>query len=398
VSVSSLPNLEPIEYEERCDPLSGQKARRFLCPAYGHDGVLRTCKRRGCPRCQPNWAMDWFRINRLNLEHYGGPVVMVTITAPGEDRLPWDEHHCRKRREHKHYGPNGCRVQQRIAREWADMLSWRWAQLRGAARLETRRKLRTSDGELGPAPSLLLRAYEPQKRGVPHLHIVLGYGTLAERDAAHVFVGELKRLAGRHDFGFADGRGKTRGVRNPRPVIERHGVPLRPMGGADAARYLANYLTGRNSKKKNSIRDNLSDPIMPRSLLWLTPALSSLTASQPWIHQMRERMGIAGGTGITMRMLRKARHIWAALKGRCPAPVWQATEDAIYAVSVYVQAYLGRSPPEDLTPALQHAREVDRFVRQSRRWFDYQAQILDFALQMVEQCLPTTPQEVSHAA
>jgi hypothetical protein len=366
------------------DPLSGEKRS---CPAFDeYAGREVRCKRRYCPICGVVWARDWHRVNEVNLEHYGGAVVMVTITAPGEERLPWDEAHCAHRRKHKHRGPTGCRVQQRAAREWADTLPWRWAKLRSAARLATRRAARDPlTGELGQAPSLLERAYEPQKRGVPHLHVVLGYGTDAEKDAAHLFVGELKRLVGEYDFGFADGRGKRqRG--HSRPVVERHGVQLRPMSGADAARYLANYITGRNPRKKASIRENIGDPTMPRSLIWLTPALTSPSTAER-IELMRTRLGVPHGTGVTIRWLRKARHVYAAMRLLCPAPTWKSTSDAVLAVAAYLQAYEKR-PPGDLRPALELARSHDRHVRAHFRWADYLDQLTGFAFELAGACLP----------
>lgn len=380
-------SLEVIPYTERDRRHVDGRTRKFFCPHEAWDGKIRTCKRRGCPRCGPPWSRDWLRVNQTNFEHFGAPVVMVTITAPGQDRLPWDEEHepCARRRRHVHSGPRGCRVQQRAAREWSDTLSWRWAKLRGAARLATQRQLKRTSGELGPPPALLERAYEPQKRGVPHLHVVLGYGTEDQKNAAHVFVGELKRLAADYDFGFADGRGKKAGVHG-RGVVERHGVELRPMSGEDAARYLANYLTGRNSKKKNTIRENISDPVMPTSLIWLTPALSSSSTSER-LQAMRTRLGVTCGTGVTMRWLRRARWLWSALKGRCTPPTWPSTTNAIHTVSAYLQAFEKRPPPRDLEPALRLAREVDRRAH-AKGWWEYEQHITDFAMHLVESCMP----------
>jgi hypothetical protein len=381
-------DLETIQYVSN--------GRTVICPDWnkipGEEARKVSCKRRDCPRCGVNWARDWSKVNELNLEAYGGQIVMVTITAPGEDRLPWDEAHCARRRTHRHSGPAGCRVQQRAAREWSDTLTWRWSKLRKAAILATQRQLAETFA-LGPAPSILERAYEPQKRGVPHLHLVLGYRTRSERDAAHVFVGHLKRLAGEYDFGFADGSGKKRGMRNARPVVERHGIELRPMTGRDAARYLANYLTGRNPTKKSSIRENISHPTMPRSLLWLTPALTSVSSSER-IGAMRERLGIARGTGVTMRMLRRARHFFAALEGRCPAPNWRDTTDALLTLSVFLQAFHHRGPPVDLRPALETAAYVDQHVRRESLWSRYPtSKITEFATDLLGKCMPLEPLE-----
>src|SRR4051812_47486683 len=46
------------------------------------------CRKRTCPSCGLLWAGDT-RVRLLaNVEHYGGDVALITITAPGRDRLP----------------------------------------------------------------------------------------------------------------------------------------------------------------------------------------------------------------------------------------------------------------------------------------------------------------------
>lgn len=345
------------------------------CPEPGYDWQLRTCKRRNCPRCGVNWARDWRRVMTVNLAAKHGSVVLVSITAPGEERLPWDEAHCSHRRPHRHRGPAGCRVQQRAAREWADTATWRWSKLRAAATLAARRAQKNElTGELGPAPALLERVWEPQKRGVPHLHLVLGFATGEERQAARVFVEELKRLAGEYDFGFVDGK-------------------LEPITAEDAARYLSSYLTGR-SAKKGSIRENIADPIMPRSLIWITPALTCIPrpeSSDVWrerLAAMRARMRIARGTGVTMRALRMARQLGASLDGKCVAPQWKTTGDAVHIAAVFLQAFRKRPPPDDLAPALELARKIDRNVWRQSTWADFMPKVTPLAFELAERCIP----------
>lgn len=260
------------------------------------------CKRRDCPVCGVRWARDWRRSMEQNLERYGRPVVLISITAPGEDRLPWDTDCCSHRRRHKHRGPDGCRVQQRPAREWADTVTYRWQKLRQAAAIATERLT-------GAPPVILERVWEPQKRGVPHLHIVLGYGTPSEIDRAHCFAAQLAERASSYDFGFVDAK---------KDASAPWGRRLRPIAAKEAARYLSAYLTGR-SKRKNSIRENIADPIMPRSLIWLTPKLTS-----------KEEAITASGrpTFITMRTIRRARHLYAYARGICDPPVWQSMAEA----------------------------------------------------------------------
>jgi hypothetical protein len=239
-----------------------------VCPHRdSFDNRMKACKRRFCPRCGVSWARAWATVTKENLEAYGGPVAMVSITAPGIEVLPWD---CD--RDHQHSGPKGCRVKQDYADVWAEHARDNWKRLRDAAR----RSLIRAGVE---PPRILQRVWEPQKRGVPHLHIVLGMATEAERTAASLYVDELARLAHDYVFGFVDRR-------------------LDVISAAEVGRYLSGYLLGRRSKKKASIRENIADPRMPRSLIWMTPVLTRITY-------------------VTMRRLRYARWVVAALAGRC---------------------------------------------------------------------------------
>jgi hypothetical protein len=230
------------------------------------------CRRRGCLFCGPKWAKDWGRAIRTNLAEYGGPVMMIAITAPGAGRLPWA---CS--RNHVHSGPKGCEVDPQAADAWAANCRKAWSRLRDDARVATIRALNLK-------PTLLLRVWEPQKRGVPHLHVVLGMGSELEKIAAHRFVDELAARAAVHDFGFVEGGTDHR--------------KRRQVGASDASRYLVGYLMGR-SKHKNTIRENISDPRMPRQLIWLTPTLTRVTF-------------------CTMRRLRVLRWYLAALRGKAP--------------------------------------------------------------------------------
>jgi hypothetical protein len=247
-----------------------------------------------------------------NLDALGGPVATIAITGPGADRLPWDEYRCRLRRPHKHSGKRGCHVEEAPLSRWCETLSYRWQLLRQAARIATKR-------ELGYAPPwIVARVWEPQKRGVPHLHLVVPYGTFAEKRAADVFRKHLARLVGEYDFGHVQGK-------------------LAPIQGRDAARYVANYLGGR-SGKKSSIRENIADERLPRSLLWLTPKLT------------RETL-------VTMRTLRRARHLWAHLDGRCEPPVFAGYVDGLVTSVVFRKIYPQRAGP--LSPGLDVAAEVE---------------------------------------
>lgn len=298
------------------------------CPTPSWTGA--NCKRRGCPHCGKGWVASWEAITRLNIGALGGRVVLISLTAPGADRLPWS---CE--REHRHAGSKGCRVKADYADVWAASAPDQWRRLRDAARLAVKR------AGLPTAALVLERVWEPQKRGVPHLHVVAGARTPAEQAAAERFHQELRRLAPEYGFG-------------PQLHLSR------PMEAREAARYLAGYLLGR-SKRKGTIRDNLADPRMPRSLIWLTPAIASLSGGER-MSSWRERLGLREGTGLTMRRLRVARWYIAALRHR--VPVFPRLEgDELFAVArVTVLLERGHGPP-DRHEVLGHARTL-RLMRQ----------------------------------
>lgn len=292
------------------------------------DGVVKcphgtldrpSCKRRSCSVCGPRWARDWRRVLAVNLEHAGVDVTTIAITAPGRDRLPWA---CT--RNHKHEGKHGCKVEERALREWCETLGWRWQKLRQAARQRVKR-------ELGAVPpEIMCRVWEPQKRGAPHVHLVVRFGSKYEQALAWSYLRHLRELAPLYDFGEVQRR--------------RGGGPdLQPITGQDAARYLASYLTGR-SAKKHSIRENISDPRLPRSLLWLTPRLTRQTL-------------------VTMRTLRRARHLWAASYRKCDVPRWTGLEEAVAVTVVFRTIYPKRAgPTRDADGALMWARTVGAYV------------------------------------
>lgn len=273
-----------------------------------------SCKRRGCPFCGGPWARRVGTLTKLNLLlAYDGPVAMISITAPGAEpfsckcgcektipgMLPWS---CAL--DHVHGGKRGCQVKEDPADMWAESCRDNWRRLRDAARKAVRKAGL-------PTSSLVLdRVWEPQKRGVPHLHVVCGMKTELERIAAARFVHELHVRSPDYFFGFVDRK-------------------LRPIGAQEAARYLVSYLTGR-SRTKGSIRENIAHPRMPRSIWWVSPQLTRVTL-------------------ITMRRLRYASWYFAALNGRVPIYprlFGQAAVD-VALVCARIEPKKARAPGED---------------------------------------------------
>lgn len=279
-----------------------------------------SCKRRGCPVCGVPWAKSVGTVNEKGLEALGGSVVMIAITPPGQDVLPWacrKEHRDRHGSPLPHSGKRGCKIDDEAADRWSEDLSARWKKLRDAARKAVER------AGFPRAGLAIDRFYEPQKRGIAHLHVIAAARTPIEYAAANRFAEELHRLAPEYGFGFVDRGNRTKNqacpVRNHRDrsqlgsCICSHALPT--ITAQEARRYLVSYLTGR-SGKKNTIRENISHPRMPRSLWWISPALTSLSTNAR-IEGMRERLGVEAGTGITMRRLRLVRWYYACLQGRC---------------------------------------------------------------------------------
>lgn len=209
------------------------------------------------------WAKDR-QISILGpLNAYAGPVGMVTITAPGADVLPWA---CAGEHD-RHSGLVGCRVDPVAAERWNDSAAYRfrrmWLALRNELRLE---------GTL-----ILAKVWEPQARGVGHLHQAVPL----EHHAA--IVGWLKAHAGDFGFGFVDGSSR-----------------IRPgASGGRVGAYLASYLG--SAGKVDAVIQAISDGVIPARSFFVAPAISG---------------------GLTMRALRLRRRAWCVLNAGAPVPMW----------------------------------------------------------------------------
>lgn len=244
------------------------------CPACGRPiptwRKVHTC--RTCPTYSRTWAGD-VRVKLFaSLNAYADwyqavdpKIRMVTVTAPGVDGgLPWDEAHCWHLGPHTHSGTLGCKTLAAPAALWNESAPAWWSELHRQARQQAKRSA-------GVAPELLVKIWEPQKRGVLHLHLVVGYTTPSERHAAGLYVEELNRLAVRHGFGYVD---RKVSVKEP----------------SAAAAYLSSYfVTGKG--KKVSLRESVQSEILPRSIFYVARWLSARS-------------------GITMRSLRLRRYAY----------------------------------------------------------------------------------------
>lgn len=208
-------------------------------------------------------------------------VVMVTVTPPGADVLPWDEAWCSDRGPHRHSGSAGCRIQPAALSRWHESLTRRWAQLHQAAQLAAQR-------QVGRRAAYVTRAVEPQKRGAAHLHPVLVVGTPDEYAAAVAYAENLSRLARDHGFGFVD-------------------TKLEWWQGSAAAAYLSSYFVGGKGRKAQLHEAFVQLSGFVARPLWVAPRLTQ-------------------ASGVTMGRLRRVRLLWAVLQGLAEMPSWSDEE------------------------------------------------------------------------
>jgi hypothetical protein len=231
---------------------------------YGREHLVR-CGRRSCPSCGGVWLGDT-RIRSLAAAgELRRPVALVSVTAPGRDVLPWDE--------------SGARVQAVAAQEWNRAAPAQWSKLhKGAAR-----DARAVAVGLGADWRLLFKAWEYQRRGVLHLHLVLPCGTLGERLASEAYVRGLTARAPRYGFGFVD-RGRL-------PAAGRRTSARRlvPVQAGRAAAYVAGYVASSGAGK-GGVAEVAANQGVPGAILYIAATLTQ-------------------ASGVTMRSLRERRRI-----------------------------------------------------------------------------------------
>jgi hypothetical protein len=258
---------------ERTGPAGAR--RRCTAGYHGH-----SCKKRTCSICGLGWAKDWRVVLFANLKHVGCPVMFSAVTPPGRQRLPYDERHCAHLGPHRHSGQLGCRIDPDALAQWSADICRRWKRLHNAARNAVKRRY-------GRCLPLLLRAWEPQKRGAAHMHPVFALATPDDVRLGAAYFDELARLAPHHDFGFVGGK---------------LGVSRHIMAGERAAAYLSSYFV-RGRGEKSTLSENARNPHLPRMLIWVNP-------------------GVTRETGVTMRSRRRRRQLWAVRLGLLPPPNW----------------------------------------------------------------------------
>lgn len=233
-------------------------------------------------------------------------MVLVAVTAPGTDVLPWDPDHCAELGGHRHSGKLGCRVVRDLADEWNEDASLRYATLWKAATMAADRWVRRL-GSARQAPVRVAVVWSEQKRGVWHVHEALPAGTPIELEWSRRVVEYVRRNAGRYGWGNVD--------RNPL------GDSAAKWGGESAARYLA-------SNASSYLAQNVSEG-------------HGLPGRRLRSYVSRR---LTTRTGVTMRNLRRARYLYVCLRDGLPLPEWSDV-DLERVWSVLVAANVGARAP-----------------------------------------------------
>ena len=290
------------------------------------------CRCRACPACGVVWLGDCKVMSLAASEVMPDAVCLITVTAPGKGRLM----HC----------PRTGKVTPRAARNWNRTAPQRWRSLWLCGSRRGRRIM--ADG--GERFRLLARAWEYQRRGVLHVHLILPFATPLERDAAYQVAADLSSMAGQFDWGFVD-RGKM--TPNGDGTWSRK---LEEMSGNGAARYLCAYLTSTGAGKEG-IAEVARKQGVPGPVLYVADELK------------RE-------SGVSMRTLRNRRRVLATF-GMDAATVddWQVacTLDALQA---------GVAPFDDATEdllreALERPRDALEGVSGSVRLCDEHGVVIE---------------------
>lgn len=229
----------------------------------------------------PRWTEDQRRNLRTNIRAAGDVVALITVTAPGQDVLPWDH--------------SGNRVVEGAAILWNESAQKRWTEMnRNAVQNVARRT--------GLKSRVGVRVFQLQKRGVLHLHIVTQYETEADKIWTAEYVRELRRLSRRYHYGFVDFR--DRAGKTGKPTV---------MSSKRAAGYLSKYFV-----ESSQIMQAVKLKKRPRRIIYVSTKLT-----------MR--------THCTMRRLRRARHLWVHRAGKCPPPMWAANPVELVRVSMLLR-------------------------------------------------------------
>jgi hypothetical protein len=242
---------------------------------------------------------------RVNLGAYGGFSCVVAVTAPGEDAgLVWDRSQCRHKPGQRCSGPRGCRVEDAAAKAWNDASRRWWRELNRICKQRADRATRRFGARA--SGGILMYEWELQKRGVWHLHLVLGMETAIERVWTFAYVEALCEVAPAKGFGFID----RKPLHSPQPA-ER------------SARYLSKYL----AKWREDGSFEITETVKSAGRTLLSYVSRNLTAT----------------SGCTMRALRNVRLVWAWREGHIAEHALDPVEFLV-ALTLLEQSITARAP------------------------------------------------------
>src|SRR5918995_3579319 len=116
--------------------------------------------------------------------------------ARGGVRLVWARSRCRHQAHERCDGRKGCKVDAGAAALWNGHSREWWSKLNRVAKLRADRAMRRLGSQT--KRGLLVYEWELQRRGVWHLHVVVGMETAVEQAWAIEYVHALRELAPRY--------------------------------------------------------------------------------------------------------------------------------------------------------------------------------------------------------
>jgi hypothetical protein len=253
----------------------------------------RNCGRRWCDAVRATWGRAVADVLRGALDAYcelygtEAKVLSFAMTCTAQPGW-WDTARCSHSPGVPCSGRIGCRVLPEVEKRERD----RWPERKRAAlnmaRTDAIRKLKAvgyslADGERWP--NLLISVTEDQKRGLPHLHGVLGHTTKLEKAFAKAFLDALPRAARHHGLGFTD---------RYRFVVQTQ------------SKYEAGRLRGYITKLTRYLAKDASGA----EFLQLHHGERVFYVA-PWLTRL---------SGLTMTTARLCRRVWAARHGYCDPP------------------------------------------------------------------------------
>lgn len=253
----------------------------------------RHCGRRWCDAVRSTWGRSMSEVLRRALDAYcdvygsEAKLLSFAITCTAQSGW-WDTARCSHGPAVACSGRIGCRVRHEVEERERDLWPERKRAALNMARTDAIRKLRKAGYRLSEGerwPSLLMSVTEDQKRGLPHLHGVLGHTTALEKAYAKAFLDALPRAARKQGLGFTD---------RYRYVVGRQG------------KYEAGRLRGYITK----LTRYLAKDAHGREFLELHHG-ERIFYVAPWLTRL---------SGMTMTIARLCRRVWAARHGYCAMP------------------------------------------------------------------------------